>query len=78
MITNYKQFNELYSLSTLNLNTYMVKGAKKGDLKLVQDSLDNGAEIHYLDDLALFTAAKNDNFDIVKFLISKGATVDKE
>ena len=37
--------------------------------------LDNGANIHYNNDEAFLTAAYNDNFKLVQFLLKKGADV---
>ena len=75
MIKKFKQFNEDNSFK-LTPEQLLLKSCKNGDLKTVQDLLDNGADIHTLRDLPLKIATEKGFVDIVKYLIEKGALVD--
>ena len=94
MIKNYKQFNEslinklegpneeqiwdyLNGLK-LNPNDLLIKSSESGFLPGVKKALDNGANINYSNELALYQAVSNSFYDVVKYLIENGANIEGE
>ena len=49
--------------------------AENGHLDMVKFLVQNGADIHMLDDYALLFAAENGHLDVVKFLVQNGANI---
>src|SRR4030042_7047759 len=65
-------------------NEELLYAAKAGDFNKVKDLVANGANVNYKvrwldrDATPLEEALESGNFDIIKFLIDKGADIDKE
>ncbi len=55
------------------LNVSLIKFSKLGCLGAIKFLVENGADIHYLDELALVHSACNGRLDTVKYLLEKGA-----
>ena len=55
------------------VNTHLYEAAKIGDIALMQDALDNGADIHDQDNCALQWACHNGHYDATEFLLINGA-----
>ena len=51
---------------------------KKGHVEVVKYLVEQGANIHTLNDRVLFAAAWNGKWDIVKYLISQGANINAD
>ncbi len=58
------------------LGYQLVTGAATGMIDIVNEALDQGANIHFEDDLALRTASLMGNAPIVRLLVDKGANVN--
>lgn len=56
-------------------NKLLIRTTSNGDMKLVQDLISNGANIHTRNDLPLCEAARYGHLDIVEYLIDHGANV---
>lgn len=62
-----------------NQNVELIKAAYEGNLNIVKDLIENGADINYIDEYcgtALHGAANNRNLEMVKYLIEKGADLN--
>ncbi len=59
-------------------NRALAPAAAYDRLGIVKYILDAGADIHYYDDLALYSAATEGNYEMVKYLVSRGATVSND
>lgn len=85
-VNKYKSWNKYYIDDLLifdmknpsedDLNDMLIKYASEGKLSLVMIVLNKGANIHYMDDNALRSAAGNDHLDVVKYLVENGANVN--
>lgn len=82
---NHYNFNDLFEINetkndnaTFDFCVSFRNAAANGDIALVQDHLERGADIHVMSDYALRHATKNDHFEVVKFLIEKGANIHAE
>lgn len=56
--------------------TKLTKAVKKGDLKLVNELINNNVDIHAYDDAALMWSARRGFLDIVKVLVEHGANIN--
>ncbi|TNE27826.1 MAG: ankyrin repeat domain-containing protein [Alphaproteobacteria bacterium] len=55
------------------VNTHLYEAAKIGSIALMQDALDNGADIHDQDDCALQWSCHEGQYDATQFLLEQGA-----
>lgn len=60
---------------TRHMNFLLYRAATLGHLGVVKYLVEQGANIHALDDDALCYASKNGHFDIVKYLVEHGANI---
>ena len=61
--------------SSKNPNDILIKSVDKGFLFGVKYALENGANVHTIDDYALRWASQNGHYDIVKLLLDYGADI---
>ena len=61
-----------------NLNDALIDMARYGNMKGVIMMLEKGADINTSDGSPLYFAAKNKHFDVVKYLVENGATIENE
>jgi ankyrin repeat protein len=59
----------------LNIDSVLIEGARNGDLEKVKKCVENGANIHVDNDLALKFAAANGHLEVVEYFIENGANV---
>mgnify|MGYP001488287325 CR=1 FL=1 len=64
-----------YSISKNALDYGLLKSSEQGHLSVVKFLLENGADIHFHDNMALQWACLNDYPEIIKFLIESGANI---
>ena len=57
------------------INNLLIKAARFGNLKLVQFCLENGADIHALDDYTLRWEAATWNIEVVKYLVENAGNI---
>ena len=57
-------------------NNDLIDAAKAGSLDRVKKAIENGANIHYINDLAVRWSAVNNNLDIFVYLAENGANVN--
>lgn len=55
------------------VNTHLYEAAKIGNIALIQDALDNGADLHYKDDCALQWSCHAGQYDATQYLLEQGA-----
>jgi ankyrin repeat protein len=67
--------DKICEIADLNHNIILCQGAGYGHLNLVQYAMNNGADIHYNDDLSLRLACQNEHTNIVQYLIEMGANI---
>ncbi|KAM0354808.1 hypothetical protein ACHAPU_000632 [Fusarium lateritium] len=88
----YTMFNErLYRADTQGRRRALTWGAWKGLLPVVERALNNGADVNvvnnyvidfrdynlYAEETPIFMAVRNDDFDVVRLLLSRGADVHR-
>jgi hypothetical protein len=56
-----------------NISILLIEASKARDLSLVKYAIEKEANIHVLEDEALYYAAENGDISIVKYLVEKGA-----
>lgn len=60
-----------------NIDKLLCRCAQKGCLIAVKYLVEHGANVNYDDNYALYISIKNHHFEITKYLINKGANVNK-
>ena len=59
-----------------DISQQFVDACRQGDLESAKTLFEQGADIHYFNDLAIQSASENGHFPVVKFLINNKATVE--
>lgn len=61
-----------------NINRKFIKYVRKNDLSMITKLLDNGADVHMFDDIALKCSVTNGDLPMVSKLLKHGANVHAE
>ena len=61
-------------MGAIDINSFL-SAAQNGNIYILKNSLDNGFDIHYCNDLALRCAKKNGQTEVVIFLLENGANI---
>lgn len=69
----YREVREKMKLSS---NKLLVESSALNDIPGIELALNNGANIHFANDMALVNASSTGNLEAVKYLIEKGANVN--
>jgi ankyrin repeat protein len=67
-----------YAKYSNNINDDFVKSVQIGNIKNIDTSIKNGADIHAENDLVLKFSSINGNLDVVQFLVKNGANIHAE
>jgi len=59
----------------MNINDKLIEAAKIGNIEEVKNCLDNGVDIHTLNDCAFRWASKNNHAEVVRFLLNRGTDI---
>jgi ankyrin repeat protein len=62
----------------INLDTELIQAVLNNDLTNIKQLIKSGANIHYLEDLPIITAAEKGYLDIVKYLVDIGANLNSQ
>ena len=62
-------------INNMNIHKRLIEASKEGQLDAVIKSIEQGANIHAMNDLALIWASENGHLDVVKYLVEQGANI---
>lgn len=62
-------------LGQAELDTKMIETVSSRHSEMFKSLIDNGADIHYYDDLALYNAVEDGQLNIVKYIVEKGVDI---
>ena len=78
MGVNSSRSNKRSTIQELRINEAFLIAVWSGNLIQIKDLLDQGADIHYRDDSALISAARNNQLPLVRFLLEHGANLHSQ
>jgi ankyrin repeat protein len=59
----------------MDFDKILIKGAKYGNLDIVYQAIDQGANIHAEDESALLWSSENGHLEVVRYLVDQGANI---